>query len=102
MQQDKRNESTGSAVIEAFGCVVGLVWCLALLVFVIIVPSFIGRVYGASWGLIVSIFCLPMWSELGPPPMPGFLPGILCIGGYLAILIGVISALGSFVRSMIR
>ncbi|WP_088253816.1 hypothetical protein [Fimbriiglobus ruber] len=36
-------------------------------------------------GVVVSIGSFWVWAKLGPPPMPGFLNGLLCIWGFAAL-----------------
>lgn len=49
-------------------------------------------------GILVAIGAFWVWGRFGPPPMPGFLSGTLCLSGYAAILGSLILCIALAVR----
>lgn len=50
------------------------------------VPIIVAKRFSPVLGIVASAASLLMWQRFGPRPMPGFLSGILCTAGYVAIL----------------
>jgi hypothetical protein len=66
---------------------------LLLLIVCLFAPA-AGRWILGRWGAVLGgVLGLTAWARLGPPPMPGFLPGLLCVSGLVAILVHTVVAL---------
>lgn len=91
------NTQDGPGVSGAESAMRALLWTLGqlslvagLLAICVLGPTWIGRNYGHGIGLVCSMAALLVWAYLGPKPMPGFLPGLLCLWGFAMIIGGVI------------
>jgi hypothetical protein len=51
-------------------------------------------------GVTVAFPAFRVWRNLGPPPAPGFLSGILCLCGFAAILGALLACLVLGMRSL--
>lgn len=68
---------------------------IGLLAFCICGPIWLGRHFGPGVGVAASVVALLAWAYFGPRPMPGFLPGIICLNGFAAI---AVVGIGQFIR----
>lgn len=51
----------------------------------VVLPLVIASQFHPGWGVLAAIFAMFAWMVLGPPPMPGFLNGIVALLGMLVI-----------------
>lgn len=57
--------------------------------------------YVSPWiGMALSGASFWVWSRVGPPPMPGFLTGTLCIWGYMSIFGSLVTCVMLAFREM--
>jgi len=60
---------------------------LAVLLSVCIgVPIWLASSHHPGWGALAALASAMEWMYLGPPPMPGFLNGIVCLLGMSSIV----------------
>lgn len=65
---------------------------LLLLAACLFAPA-VGRLTVGHWGAVLGgVLGLTAWARLGPRPMPGFLPGLLCVSGLVGIVVHTIAA----------
>jgi hypothetical protein len=69
----------------------GLLLVVLLACVSVLAPLAMAIYVSPSVGVLVAVGSFWVWSRIGPPPMPGFLSGILCLGGHAAILGSMIS-----------
>jgi hypothetical protein len=78
-----------SELRETFLALLGFTLALLLAVACVSAPVMASRLLGPWGGALVSVGSLLAWAWIGPRPMPGLVPGAICIAGY-----GCISAVG--------
>jgi FtsH-binding integral membrane protein len=66
---------------------VGLTLSITLLLACLLVPLTIAQVYSPWLGLLATVCALCVWMQLGPRSMPGLLPGTICVGGVLNLVV---------------
>ena len=52
-------------------------------------------------GVVVSFASFQFWSRVGPPPGPGFVPGILCTLGYMLIATALLGCVFLGLRQLV-
>jgi hypothetical protein len=58
--------------------------------------------YGYPIAVFLSILCIPIWLRVGPPPFPGMLNGMFCLGGCLWFIIHAVLLCVEWLRLAIR
>ena len=76
-QPESQEDSRESLAL--FGTLLGLILLLA---FCVLGPYWAGRYFGPAIGVASSVLGLLIWVYLGPRPMPGLVPGFICILGF--------------------
>jgi len=71
----------------------GLLLCLALYGVLSAGPILLSLRVHPWAGVAAAVLAIPAWMHLGPPPGPGFVPGILASGGLLALIVLALLAL---------
>lgn len=72
---------------------------VALLAGVCVLAPIAAAILLSPWfGVALAVASFWVWSRLGPAPMPGFLPGILCLWGHAAILGALVNCVALAVR----
>lgn len=74
-----------SRVKEELLTLVGFCLAVLLLFVCLAAPIQAARASGPVGGLLTSCATLLVWIRFGPRPMPGLIPGILCLSGVAAI-----------------
>ena len=64
----------------------GLFLCLGLLTLLLIGPILVFKRINHWAGVGAGILAVPAWVLLGPKPMPGLVPGIICVSGFLVLI----------------
>lgn len=75
-----------SVLRETLLAVVGLVLAWILLTVCLAAPIATARLVNPWLGFLVSFGSLTAWIYIGPRPMPGLIPGIICLGGCAGIV----------------
>jgi hypothetical protein len=57
-----------------------------LLAACLLAPAVVSVAVNPWAGMLVSLGGLWAWARFGPRPMPGFLPGLVCLWGFAAIV----------------
>jgi hypothetical protein len=83
---DSVPEQPSSEIRETLLALVGLLLALVLLAACLAAPIVTARLVNPWLGLLVSLGSLIAWVWIGPRPMPGFVPGIICLSGCAAIV----------------
>lgn len=80
---DEPDPSFAREMIEIVG---QLALTLVVIVALALAPILVSLLLNKWAGVPVAIGAFWVWSRIGPPPMPGFINGALCVAGYEAIL----------------
>lgn len=92
---DEPELSTACALAELSGKLV----LVALLAGVCVLAPIAAAVLLSPWfGAALAVASFWVWSRLGPAPMPGFLPGIMCLWGHAAIFGALVNCVVLAVR----
>ena len=83
---DSVPEQRSSELREMLLALVGLLLALLLLAACVAAPIATARLINPWLGLLVSFGSLGTWVWVGPRPMPGFVPGIICLSGCAGIV----------------
>ena len=81
MGEDKDSEDPGEAgkrfqdILAAAAFMLLLLMCL----FCCTIAGVVSHWFGPAWGLLASVAAVAFWVRVGPPAMPGFLPGCLAM-----------------------
>jgi hypothetical protein len=67
-----------------------------------IIPIVVSLLINPWLGPVVAVGAFWVWDRFGPPPMPGFLSGIVCLWGYGAVLGSLAVCLTLVVRSLLN
>ena len=86
LMADSVPEQRSSELRETFLALVGLLLALFLLAACLAAPIATARLVNPWLGLLVSFGSLAAWVWIGPRPMPGFVPGIICLSGCAGII----------------
>jgi hypothetical protein len=100
MNEEPTQESDaqrGKREIREF--IITVIALIALLALCTFGPLWLGRHLGPGVGAIASVVALLTWVYFGPRPMPGFLPGIICLNGIAVIVSIGISQIIRFIRT---
>ena len=68
------------------GVAIALGYFVLLFTVCVVGPVWLARYLGAVWGVVGAVAVLPVWVYAGPRPMPGFLSGIVALGGLFTLL----------------
>jgi FtsH-binding integral membrane protein len=79
-------EQRSSEFRENVVALFGLVLALLLLSACLATPIVTARLTNPWLGFLVSLASLAAWVWIGPRPMPGFGPGIICLSGLAGII----------------
>ncbi len=76
----------------------GLLLCLALYVVLGAGPVLLSMHVHPWVGVAAAALAIPAWMRLGPPPGPGFVPGLLASAGLVGLIfwavVAVVRAVG--------
>ena len=91
MPDDRESLHGASAARETLHLIFFFVVVVLLLGACIAAPLIVAAWVHPAAGALAAILAMIAWAYLGPPPMPGFLNGIVALSG-LAALFGVLIA----------
>ena len=79
-------EQRSSELCETLLALVSLLLTLLLLAGCLAAPIATARLVNPWLGLLVSFGSFMAWVWIGPRPMPGFIPGIICLSGCAGLI----------------
>lgn len=85
MSDDRDSLRNPNPVGETLQLILGIVLVVVLLAACITIPLLVAAWVHPAVGALVAILAMVAWIYIGPPPMPGFLNGIVALNGLFAL-----------------